>query len=173
MASLLGVEAHAYRRYERGETQMTVAALAKLRHLTGISLCVLVAAAPPGSVPPAMQPFLSVRLPDRLRIRRQLWGDDLTKFAAIMGVSRETWLDYERGNVPPPVELMAEFCHRFGVSLDFLYLGRSNGVAVPVLNGLREAYPDLVLDEAPTESTGTDTDARKQRRAAPKLQKVG
>ncbi len=48
-AAALGLEAETYRRYERGETEPSLAVLARVRDVTGVSLDYLVA----GDVPTA------------------------------------------------------------------------------------------------------------------------
>jgi transcriptional regulator with XRE-family HTH domain len=142
----LGVNDPAYRRYERGETQPTLFVLERLRRLTGISLDWLVCGI--GEGVPAVIPA-TVTVGDRLRWARETQEPWLNSCAAVMRIAPAEWQAYESNHKPLPVATALEFAHRFSVSLDYLYVGRLDGVDAAVKQKLIEAHPELVLPPGP------------------------
>jgi transcriptional regulator with XRE-family HTH domain len=168
-AEALGFKDETYRRYERADHEPGLQMLTALRHITGISLCWLVAGAPHGRddlVPIPATAEGAITLADRLRWTRTLMEPSLNRVAQVMNVDPATWQEIEAGVAKPWFELMEEFAHRFGVSLDFLYLGRLEGISDDVADVLIQSHPELVA-AADAARTSTARDAGSSVRAAP------
>lgn len=143
-----------YYRYEHGEVEPPMSVLADLRRLTGICLDALVAGEVPGNprmVPTGGEVEGEVTMGDRLMYTRQVLEPHRARMASVMGVDELTWALWEGGAETPPIAKMIEFAHRCGVTLDFLYLGKTEGCGRDVIAALLEQHPDLV-ERLPTES---------------------
>jgi transcriptional regulator with XRE-family HTH domain len=72
---------------------------------------------------------------------------DIEEVAAIMATEVATWQRWERSQDRPAVNVMIEFAHRFGVSLDFLYRGQLTGMAPEVWAAILALHPELAEPE--------------------------
>lgn len=71
--------------------------------------------------------------PRRLRLTRLALGyDNQATFAAAMGMSSQRWNAYEKGREPLPLPVALQLCTMYGVSLDWLYRGRKDGVPIQI-----------------------------------------
>jgi transcriptional regulator with XRE-family HTH domain len=168
MAEALGLIDETYRRYERGEAQPTLETLADIRRVTGISLDVLIAGQKPGStaiVPPDEVDPLDITLGDRLRWVREAVMPNVAEAAELMRTDLATWQKWERSLGRPGVELMSEFAHRFGVSLDYLYRGVLTGMAPEVWEAVLALHPELRAEqpEGPASGSNSTRGNRKER----------
>jgi transcriptional regulator with XRE-family HTH domain len=161
---MLGIGHEQYRRYERGSTEPSLAVLTTIRRVVGVSLDILVAGEQPGSTTMidahgAIRRAMS--LSDRLRIARQAIAPGLSAAAELMHVDVARWERWEAGEEEPPLEVLVEFSHRFGVGLDFLYRGQNTGVAPQVWSAMVRVCPEL---EAP-EPLAVPSPRRRSRKA--------
>lgn len=146
MARLLGIGHEQYRRYERGDTEPSIAVFTSIRQVTGVSLDILVAGEPPGSttmIDAHGQMSTDLTIGDRIRIARQAIAPNLRAAANLMKVEVALWERWEAGLEEPPVGVLMEFAHRFGVGLDFLYRGQNTGVAPKVWEAMVRVHPAL------------------------------
>ena len=153
MGESLGLLDETYRRYERGEAQPTLETLADIRRVTGISLDLLIAGEKPGnSTLIAKSPHPDDITPaDRLRWAREAVMPNVAEAAALMRTDVASWERFERGLDEPPLHLMSDFAHRFGVSLDYLYRGLLTGVAPEVWQAVLALHPELQPPEQPAD----------------------
>lgn len=145
-AAMLGIGKPRYARYERGEVEPTLALLAALRRVTGISLDLLIAGETPGRhdlVPRFGSRETEMMVGDRIRLVREIFEPDVKAVACAMGVTVELWTAWEASACQPPVEKVEEFAHRFGASMDFLYRGLVQGMPTETLKELRRRVCDL------------------------------
>jgi transcriptional regulator with XRE-family HTH domain len=93
----------------------------------------------------------------RVRALRRLDGWTQEQAAAATGVLQSDWSKVERGVKMPPLLPMIVFAQRYRVSLDFIYLGKPDGVHPLLLPVLLEEYPQLVAPAThhTVASTGT------------------
>ena len=145
-AEELGVEANRYRRWERGEIEPPLAALRAIRRLTGLSLDWLICDLPPGA---ASIPSIPATPADRLHWARELREPNAAVAAQVMSVSIPLWNAYESGQTPIPLPVAQEFSRRFGVSLDYLYDGRLEGVQPAMRDALLARRPQLLAQVQP------------------------
>ena len=150
MARLLGIHHEQYRRYERGDTEPSIAVFTSIRQLTGVSLDILVAGEPPGSTTMidahgVVSKELTVG--DGMRIARLAIAPNLRSAASLMNVDVGLWERWEAGVEEPPLDKLMEFAHRFGVGLDFLYRGQNTGVAPRVWEAMVRVHPSLDRDD--------------------------
>jgi len=146
MARLLKINHEQYRRYERGDTEPSIAVLAAIRRLTGVSLDMLLAGEQPGSttmIDKEGQIRKELTVGDRMRIARTAIAPSLKAAAQLMLTEVGQWERWETGIEEPPLEVLKEFAHRFGVGLDFLILGQSKGVAPEVWEAMVRVHPAL------------------------------
>jgi transcriptional regulator with XRE-family HTH domain len=155
-ADEIGVLEARYRRWERGEREPPLFALDAIRRVTGLSLDWLISDLAPGDV---IIPHLGVATPgDRLRWAREITCPSSSEAARVMSIPTDHWAAYESGRTPIPLSVAQEFCHRFSVSLDYLYSGRMEGVHSRIRDVLLERRPQL-LARAPVPRT-VDEDGR-------------
>ena len=91
--------------------------------------------ATPGSLHNEMRPE---RIGRRLRYLRKAHGLRSSEIADLMEVPRTYWSRFELGRRPLTNDLAASLCERFGVSLDYLILGRLAGMPFELVEKLRE-----------------------------------
>ena len=107
-----------------------------------------------GSAVIPLPPEMQMNTGRRLRVVRKLARASQEAVAAVLGVGQYDLSRWESGARFPDVEPMVRFAFRFKVSLDFLYLGRRDGVHPALLALILAAAPELVAAEPP----GTDPD---------------
>lgn len=67
----------------------------------------------------------------RLTLSRTVLGFSQAEVCRFLGVKHNTWSMWEGAkNLPDPL-IMAMYCDRFGVTLDYIYRGRLDGIADP------------------------------------------
>lgn len=67
---------------------------------------------------------------DRLKRIRLLSGLGKTEFAESVGIDPTNWSRFEGGKRAIPFEKAGAIAVRYGVTLDFIYLGRRDGLSV-------------------------------------------
>jgi transcriptional regulator with XRE-family HTH domain len=144
-ADELGIKGERYRRYERGDVEPPLEVLAAIRRVTGWSLDRLVADMAAGTDDPIKPPKTKtdVTFGQRMRWTRELDEPYIEEAAASLGVTPETLADWENDRAQPPYEKVREFCHRHGVSPQFLYKGWLTGMYEPVKRELLQRHPEL------------------------------
>lgn len=85
---------------------------------------------------------------ENLRRVRVLFDTNMTRMAAFYGVKTTTWRKWEIGETIPDAGVMAAFCDRYFVTMDWIYRGRLAGLPEDLRLTLYRAYPDL-LDRPP------------------------
>jgi uncharacterized protein DUF3606 len=95
--------------------------------------------------------------PQRLRLTRLAFGyGNPAVFAATMAISPQRWNAYEEGREPLPLPVALQICTTYGVSLDWLYRGRKDGICTETRNQIdrlengdanAEARPPLEIRE--------------------------
>ena len=65
-----------------------------------------------------------------------------------MGIPKNTWRGWEKGEKYPDPAQLVRFCDDHGFTTDFIYRGRFRGIDEDVQIRLAAEYPGLV-DEAP------------------------
>lgn len=72
----------------------------------------------------------------RLREVRELSGVETRKdWAAINGFNATQYTNWENGTRRIPVDAAERLCDRYGLTLDFIYRGRRNGLPQDYLRG--------------------------------------
>lgn len=84
----------------------------------------------------------------RLRAARAVVYDTAAGCARVMGIPKNTWLNYEIGKSYPDPAHLVRFCDVTGFTTDFIYRGRFRGIVEDVQIRLAADHPELV-DEAP------------------------
>lgn len=75
----------------------------------------------------------------RLSLFRKSLGKKQIPFAEELGVSQSAYKNYEREATDPPVSLAAKLCKDYGVSAEWLLVGRS---------GMTAAITDEIIERA-------------------------
>lgn len=101
------------------------------RHKTGNMPAVV-----PNYTPEDMSPQA---IGKRLTLVRRAFGFEKSEFADLLGIERPAWSRFENGKRAIPYEQASKIVRRFGVSLDFIVLGRIAGMEFEVLERLRQA----------------------------------
>lgn len=65
----------------------------------------------------------------RLKLARAATGMSQRTIADALEVGAPRWNHWEQGRHWPDVLVMCDFCHRYGCSLDYLYLGNPLGLS--------------------------------------------
>ncbi|WP_195759902.1 helix-turn-helix domain-containing protein [Paracoccus sp. S-4012] len=91
---------------------------------------------PPQRIPPEMSPESIGR---RLRLIRLAHGLRPAQISDMLGIERTYWSRFEGGRRAPSVEFACLLTARFGVTLDYLYLGREAGLPLELAERLRAA----------------------------------
>lgn len=84
----------------------------------------------------------------RLRAARSIVYDSSDACAKQMGIPKNTWRGWEKGEKYPDPFHLVRFCDLHGFTTDFIYRGRLRGIEEDVQIRLAAEFPDLV-DEAP------------------------
>jgi transcriptional regulator with XRE-family HTH domain len=141
-ADEIGVNAWRYRRWERGEMEPPLFVLRAIRRVTGLSLDWLVCDLAPGDV---LIPDFAVATPgDRLRWAREITHASAADAARAMSIPIDQWAAFESGRTQIPLTAAQEFCHRFSVSLDYIYEGKMEGVHPRMRDALLDRRPQLL-----------------------------
>lgn len=141
-ADEIGVNAWRYRRWERGEMEPPLFVLRAIRRVTGLSLDWLVCDLAPGDV--IIPSFAVATSGDRLRWAREFTHASASEAARAMSTPNDQWAAYESGRTQIPLTVAQEFCHRFSVSLDYIYEGKMEGVHPRMRDALLERRPQLL-----------------------------
>lgn len=75
----------------------------------------------------------------RLELIREAYGLRPSEIADKLGIRRTDWTRFEKGHRAPNDEVAYLLTERFGVTLDFLILGRWNTLPLEVAERLRAA----------------------------------
>ncbi|QCP84351.1 XRE family transcriptional regulator [Cereibacter sphaeroides] len=118
--------------------------------------------AAPGTLHFEMMPE---RIGRRLRFLRKAHGLRSAEIADLVGIPRTYWSRFELGRRALTNDVAASLCDRFGVSLDYLILGRMSGMPFEMVEKLREVES---AEAAGASSDADDGDAPKPRRRASK-----
>jgi hypothetical protein len=80
----------------------------------------------------------------RLRaVRKAFGGENATRFSTEIGISVQRWNNFERG-LPLSKEVAITLVRRFpGLTLDWLYLGKRDGLTVEIATRLDSALSSL------------------------------
>ena len=79
------------------------------------------------------------KIGERLRLIRLAFGLKPSEIADMLGVERTYWSRFEGGKRAPSDELAYLMTDRFGVTLDFLILGKWDRLPLDVAEKLRKA----------------------------------
>lgn len=74
----------------------------------------------------------------RLEMLREALGLSSSQIADSLGIQRTYWSRFETGKRVVTEEVAALLCDRFGVTMDFLYLGRWNGLPLSLAERMRD-----------------------------------
>lgn len=156
-ADEIGVNAWRYRRWERGEMEPPLFVLRAIRRVTGLSLDWLVCDLAPGDV--IIPSFAVATSGDRLRWAREFTHASASEAARAMSTPNDQWAAYESGRTQIPLTVAQEFCHRFSVSLDYIYEGKMEGVHPRMRDALLERRPQLLApSRSPRSGDGESRD---------------
>jgi len=75
----------------------------------------------------------------RLRLIREAFGLERSEMADLLDIDRPAWSRFENGQRATPYDKASRIVARFGVSLDFIILGRTAGLSFETLERLRAA----------------------------------
>ncbi len=75
----------------------------------------------------------------RLRLVRLALGLPAGRMAAEFNVTASRWSHWEHGRHPADLLIMARLCRRYGVTLDYLYLGSESGLPKKLFDAIRDA----------------------------------
>ena len=78
---------------------------------------------------------------------RQLIDENRTRLADSYGVGHVRWRSWEEGFYYPDPGVMAAFCRKWDVSMDWLYLGRIETLPESLKALMYLAYPDLLSQQ--------------------------
>ncbi|MFV1484496.1 MULTISPECIES: helix-turn-helix domain-containing protein [unclassified Phaeobacter] len=109
---------------------MAIAKNAPLEPLFGM------ATAPRKSVTDTMSPDA---IGDRLRLIREAYGLSKAEIADLLEIERSHWSRFEGGQRAIPYDKASRLVDRFGISLDFIILGRISGMEFDTVERLRRA----------------------------------
>jgi transcriptional regulator with XRE-family HTH domain len=93
----------------------------------------------PQSVLAEMRPE---KIGHRLKLLRLAEGMTPSEIADTLGIERTYWSRFEGGKRPVTESVAALLVERFGVTLDFIILGRWNGVPFDLAQRMRAAEED-------------------------------
>jgi transcriptional regulator with XRE-family HTH domain len=152
----IDVRPSAYRRWDNGKTEPPLLVLAAIRRLTGICLDYLIAGLPAGRSDILTPEHNEITPGMRLRWVRELLEPSIEKIAHVMRVSPDRWQRYEDGVIPIPVRIAIDAAVRFGITLDYLYLGViGDGLEPKLRQVLLAHHPELA---GPEQEKPRDTD---------------
>ncbi|MDC9825650.1 helix-turn-helix transcriptional regulator [Devosia sp. ZB163] len=80
----------------------------------------------------------------RLIALREALGKNQSAFAALIEVSQPAMNNYEKGHRRPDIDVAIRIQVRTGATLDWIYLGRRDGLPTRLL----ELLPDLSVEKA-------------------------
>lgn len=75
----------------------------------------------------------------RLRLIREAFDLSKSDIADMLDIERSHWSRFENGQRAIPYDKAARLVQRFGVSLDFIFLGRWSGIEFATAERLRKA----------------------------------
>lgn len=84
--------------------------------------------------PPEMLP---VNIGRRMQLLREAFDLKPSEIADMLGIERTYWTRFEKGNRPVNDEVAYLLVDRFGITLDWLILGRWGSLPLDVANKLR------------------------------------
>jgi DNA-binding XRE family transcriptional regulator len=74
----------------------------------------------------------------RLRLVRRALGPNAATLAAEFGVKGPRWSQWENGRHLADVRTMVRLCRRYGVTLDYLYIGDESGLPRRLFDAIRQ-----------------------------------
>jgi DNA-binding XRE family transcriptional regulator len=74
----------------------------------------------------------------RLRLVRRALRSTAALLAAELGVTGPRWSHWENGRHLADVRIMVRLCRRYGVTLDYLYLGDESGLPRRLFDAIRQ-----------------------------------
>lgn len=87
-------------------------------------------------IPPEMRPE---RIGERMALLRAAFGMKPAEMADFLGVERTYWTRFEKGRRPVSDEVAYLLTERFGITLDWLLLGKMDKLPLDVADKLRAA----------------------------------
>ena len=75
---------------------------------------------------------------ERLMLTRNVFGMTQTEFGKGAGIKKSTYNQYEKGKERPSLDEAIKLCDKYGITLDWIYLGDSRGLS-PDLRAAIEA----------------------------------
>ncbi|MBR9821944.1 MAG: helix-turn-helix transcriptional regulator [Rhodobacteraceae bacterium] len=88
---------------------------------------------------PSVEDMSPTAIGERLALIRRAFGFGKAEFADLLEIERPAWSRFENGKRAIPYEQASKIVRRFGVSLDFIILGRVAGMEFEVIERLRQA----------------------------------
>jgi transcriptional regulator with XRE-family HTH domain len=86
---------------------------------------------------PLRAELLPGRIGHRLMLLREALGLRPSEMADLLGIERTYWSRFETGKRPITMGVAALLVHRFGVTLDFIFLGNWAGVPLDLAEKMR------------------------------------
>jgi len=77
------------------------------------------------------------RIGARLRLIREAFGLKPAEMADLLGIERTYWSRFENGHRAPSDEVSYLLTERFGITLDYLFLGKMDKLPLDVAEKLR------------------------------------
>ena len=87
-------------------------------------------------------PYEPTEVGQRLRTLRQAFGVPSGELADLLGVAASAIANWERGRQRPSIAVAEMICRRFGVTLDWLFLGRDETLPLAVHQRLYGRRPE-------------------------------
>lgn len=98
---------------------------------------------------PLRAELLPGRIGHRLMLLREAIGLRPSEMADLLGIDRVTWLGFETGMQPITIGVAALLVHRFGVTLDFVFLGDWTGVPLDLARKMRVSEGQDMFSRVP------------------------
>ena len=100
-------------------------------------------AAMPASKPTIPRAMYPDEIGKRMRIIREGFGLKPSEIADLLGIERTYWSRFEKGHRAPSEEVAYLLTERFGITLDFLLLGKWDKLPLDVAEKLRVAASNI------------------------------
>lgn len=83
----------------------------------------------------------------RLQAARRETGKPAAEVCRVLEVAPNKWSQWENGIYPPDVDTVSVFCDIYGVSLDWIYRGRSEALPAAKAERIFTIYSGLVAQK--------------------------
>ncbi|MBR9861990.1 MAG: helix-turn-helix transcriptional regulator [Rhodobacteraceae bacterium] len=83
------------------------------------------------------------RIGKRLKLLRVALGLKPSEISAVLGIERTYWSRFENGRRPVSMDIAVLLVDRFGVTLDFIYLGKWEGIPFSTAMKIKESQKFL------------------------------